>query len=100
MSWHNKKMYINGKCVHPKGGSILLDAKRVIDPFVPVGIKEIERAVTGGSMLPTYNTDRFKKIGHNLAGSGLTEIALRRLEALKPRALELSKIVKRQNIKF
>ncbi len=47
MSWHNKKLYINGKCVHPKGGSILLDAKRVIDPFVPVGIKEIERAVTG-----------------------------------------------------
>ncbi len=79
MSWHNKKVYINGKCLHPKGGSILLDAKRVIDPFVPVGVKEIEHAVTG---------------------NGLTEIALRRLEALKPRALELSKIPKRQNIKF
>jgi hypothetical protein len=79
MSWHSKKYFINGKCVHPKGGSILLDAKRVIDPFIPVGIKEVERAVTG---------------------NGLTEVALRRLEALKPRALELSKIPKRQNIKF
>ncbi len=79
MSWHNKKTYINGKCLHAKGGTILLDAKRVVDPFLPVGVKEIERSIKG---------------------NGLTDVALKRLEALKPRALELSQIPKRQNIKF
>ena len=74
MSWHNKKTYINGKILHPRGGTILLDTKHV-EPFLPA-VKEIEKVVKR---------------------SGLTDVALKRLEALKPREIE---IPKRQNIKF
>ena len=74
MSWHNKKTYINGKILHPRGGSLLLDTKHVVEPFL-LPVKEIEK----------------------VKRSGLTEVALKRLEALKPREIE---IPKRQNIKF
>ena len=75
MSWHNKKTYINGKVLHPRGGGMLLDTKHVVEPFL-LPVKEIEKVVKR---------------------SGLTEVALKRLEALKPREIE---IPKRQNIKF
>jgi len=74
MAWHMKRTYVNGKVIHPKGGRILW-AKREVESHLPTVIKEFE----------------------HIKGFGLTEGALKRLEALKPRALE---IPKRQNIKF
>ena len=79
MSWHAKKTYINGKVVHPRGGGILLDAKHIAEEN-PTKVKEIEHC------------DK-----HIAKGTGLSSIALKRLEALKPREIE---IPKRQNIKF
>jgi len=75
MAWHMKRTYLNGKVIHPRGGGILLDAKHKVESHLPSTIKEFE----------------------HIKGFGLTEGALKRLEALKPRALE---IPKRQNIKF
>ena len=62
MSWHAKKLCINGKVVHPRGGGIL-DVKRVEAP-----VKEVE---------------------HKL--NGLTGVALERLEALRPREIGIPK---------
>ena len=76
MSWHAKKTYINGKIVHARGSGNLLDAKRVIEPTPQIGVVEPERE---------------KK------GNGLTSLALKRLEELRPREIG---IPKRQNIKF
>ncbi len=63
MSWHAKKTYINGKVVHPRGGTILLETKRI---DVPAEVKE-------------------------LRGEGLKWDALERLEALRPRELGIPK---------
>ena len=81
MSWHTKKMYINGKVVHPRGGGILLDGKRGVEATANasphVGIVEP---------------------GHiAVKGNGLTSLALKRLEELRPREIG---IPKRPNIKF
>ena len=79
MSWHAKKTYINGKVVHPRGGGILLDGKRsdpVADTSPHIGVVEPERVSKG---------------------NGLTSLALKRLEELRPRELG---IPKRPNIKF
>jgi len=66
----HKKVYVGGKIIHRSGGGILLDAKR--------GIQHV------------------KEIQHEIQGNGLSSVALKRLEALKPRI----EIPKRQNIKF
>ncbi len=76
MSWHAKKTYFNGKVVHPKGGSIILDAKRNVDPSPHIGVVELP---------------------HVAKGNGLTSLALKRLEELRPREIG---IPKRPNIKF
>ena len=63
MAWHAKTLCINGKVVHPRGGGILLDAKRVEAP-----VKEVEHK-----------------------RNGLTGVALERLEALRPREIGIPK---------
>ena len=78
MSWHAKKTYISGKVIHPRGGGILLDGKRVdpVDMSPHIGIVEPGRV---------------------LKGNGLTSLQLKRLEELRPREIG---IPKRPNIKF
>ncbi len=74
-----KHVYINGKVVHPRGGGILLDGKRsdpVADTSPHIGVVELP---------------------HVAKGNGLSSLALRRLEELRPRELG---IPKRPNIKF
>ena len=77
MSWHAKKKYINGKVVHARGGGILLDAKRVVESTPHIGVVEPEQIA--------------------VKGNGLTSLALKRLEELRPREIG---IPKRPNIKF
>ena len=66
----HKKVYIGGKIIHRIGGGILLDAKRKIADV--------------------------KHTQYEMEGGGLSSVALKRLEALKPRI----EIPKRPNIKF
>jgi hypothetical protein len=70
MTVHSKKLYIGGKIVHRKSGGTLLDLKKIVHIS--------------------------KKVDDTIMGRGLPEVALRRLEALKPHI----DIPKRQNIKF
>ncbi len=67
----HKKVYIGGKIIHRPGSGILLDVKRAV---VPIS-REVDRT---------------------LIGKGLSDVALKRLEALKPRI----EIPKRQKMKF
>ena len=80
MSWHAKKTYINGKVVHPRGGGILLDGKRIV-----------EAAADASPHVGIVEPERISK------GNGLTKLALKRLEELRPREIG---IPKRPNIKF
>ena len=66
----HKKVYIGGKIINRCGCGILLDAKRKLADV--------------------------KHTQYEMEGSGLSSVALKRLEALKPRI----EIPKRQNIKF
>ena len=66
----HKKVYIGGKIIHRSNGGILLDVKRKLADV--------------------------KHTQYEMEGSGLSSVALKRLEALKPRI----EIPKRQNIKF
>ena len=70
MPCHCKKTYIGGRIIHRKGGT-LLDTNKIVQVS--------------------------KKVDDTIMGKGLTDPALRRLEALKPRIQEMPK---RQNIKF
>ena len=65
-----KKLYVAGRVIHRSGGGILLDAKREI--------KELE------------------DVAHVVKGNGLSAVALKRLESLKPADI----VTKRPNIKF